>query len=352
MLMTIDADWLTGALKSTEPDAAPVVDLTVEEIASGAWCSLARVTPKYGAGRPGPSTLVAKVPRTEPAAVQLAEAMGILRRERAFYAELAPQVKIGVPRCFYSAGHERDPLLLEDLSALRVGDQVTGFSAAEVGLVIDRLAALHAQFWAGRGGDLAAHRWLIQPGDEVMTAVFCGAIASGLPTFLERYAKTLPAAAVTATERMCADFATVVQRCAEGPLTLVHGDARAENWLFDDAGSIDSADATLIDWQAPGHARGTQDVAYVLSGSVSLPDQRHAADLLRRYYDGLRSHGVDGYDWSDCQRHYRQHVLFSFYAAFALLGGLAHDEKLLTLADHLVERNVRHAYDIEAFDSI
>jgi len=85
----------------------------------------------------------------------------------------------------------------------------------------------------------------------------------------------------------------VLARCDEGPPTLVHNDFRLDNVFFAGDGT-----PVVIDWQIPAHTRGTQDVAYLLSGSFQ-PDVLSGAweSLLRRYHDGLRAHGVAGYEW-------------------------------------------------------
>jgi len=58
--------------------------------------------------------------------------------------------------------------------------------------------------------------------------------------------------------------------------------------------------------------------------------------LLRRYHDGLRAHGVAGYEWEECRRHYRQSLLYTLAPGVAMLGAMAIAGDERGLADALV----------------
>ena len=71
-------------------------------------------------------------------------------REAAFFDELAASAPVRVPACHHST---IDPetsefvLVMEDLGALRVVDQVKGMEIADAERAVDGLAAWHATWW-------------------------------------------------------------------------------------------------------------------------------------------------------------------------------------------------------------
>ena len=344
------ADWLNDKLRSGGYDGAVVTAIEIDPLTmTGAFCNLARLKVSYAKDQAvGPKTLIAKMPRPEENRLAIASAMGLFMRERRFYSALASTVPIRVPKCYYSAGGDNEPLLLEDMGAYQVGEQIGGLTPAQAETAIEALAKLHAKFWPGRGEHPESIPWLIAADDKVINPGLCAATASGVPGFLARYRNKFSPEIVAAAEKVGLQFDQVLQRCTEGPRTLVHGDARANNWMFGGDG-----DVVLVDWQVAAHARGTQDVAYMLAGSLNLADLKaHGADLLNTYYKRLCELGVTDYRREDCLLHYRQHVLHSFYAAFSLLGSLGAGGEFDQQLDEMVMRNVTHAVAVNAFDSL
>src|SRR5207302_5139865 len=117
---------------------------------------LARLSLAFESPRaPGPATLVAKAPGSGPAQRALEAAMGLFARERYVYANLASALPVCLPRCYYPGDPDKqEPMLLEDLVALRAGDQVTGLGRADAERLIDVLAGLLAALltWGRHGG--------------------------------------------------------------------------------------------------------------------------------------------------------------------------------------------------------
>jgi len=349
VLQKLTAEALTTALGGFDPAIAPVVDVVVEPLGiEGAFCDLARLVLTYGSpGSAGPPSLVAKVPKEAPAARAMGSAIGLYERERRFYATLASDVSVRIPSCYHPGDGDigENPMLLEDLSALRGGDQVAGLSLDDAGAVIDSLASLHASGW--NSGAVAGADWLCSLDDPAFSAGVVALVGSGVDAFEQRYADRLPAQVSTAAACAARNFAPYLERCRSGPFTLAHFDARADNWLFDPGG-----EPVLIDWQTAARIRGVHDVAYVVAASLATDLQAdYWQSLLRRYHEQLRRHGVGDYAWDDCCSHYRQHVAYASLLSLALLG-LAEigSERGRALADAVIIRGVRHAADIRAYD--
>lgn len=348
---TIGPGWLTDVLRAT--GALDGTVLAVESrplgVASAAG-DLARLSLTYEPTRArGPATIIAKAPGSTEAQRAMEAAMGLFSRERFVYAELAGALPLRLPRC-YHAGDEgkREPMLLEDLRDLRMGDQVGGLGRGDADRLVDVLAALHAAFWESEppGGDASR---LVCWTDPAFGAMLTQLVTSGVAALRERYAGRVPAGVLGAIEDVVPDWAAVLCRCAEGPQTFVHNDFRLDNIFFRPDG-----EPVVIDWQLAGRCRGTQDLAYLLSGSMATDELRDCWDLLvRRYHARLLAAGVGGYDLEECRFHYRQSLLYTVAPGIAMLGQMQlRGGDARGLADTLILRTLTHAGDLDAFATL
>jgi hypothetical protein len=340
----VDLDWLNAEISARDSATARVSGIDVEPVAfSGATTEISRLRLTYaGPGDPGASTMVGKLRGTSEVMVQMDAAMGLFEREGRFYDELADRVPIGTPRCYAIGDGDRTPLLLEDLSALRMGDQIEGLSVSDAEATIDALADMHAAFW-GR----ADAAWLAAPASGAFAAMICQLVASGAPALAERYRGEAPDQVLEAIKDVAPHWQRVLDRCAEGPPTLVHNDCRLDNIFFDLHGA-----PILIDWQLAARSRGTQDIGNLLAGSMTSDDlSAHWEALLRRYHGRLVERGVSGYSYDECLEHYRQSIIFPLGAGMALLGAMdIGDDR--GLGDVIVRRCLQHIAELDAMIAI
>jgi hypothetical protein len=77
---------------------------------------------------------------------------------------------------------------------------------------------------------------------------------------------------------------------------------------------------TLVDWQISSKGRGTFDLSYFASNSLTPAVRKeHEMRLLRLWHDELTARGVKGYSFDDATRDYRLGVLYSWmYAVIAI----------------------------------
>jgi hypothetical protein len=343
--------WLTTVLRAAGVAQTAVrhVEIRPLEVAS-AGGDLARLSLIFEPGRPpGPATIIAKAPGLGLAQRAMDAAMGLFARERYVYANLASALPVRLPRCYYPGDPDKqEPMLLEDLAALRAGDQVTGLGHADAERLIDALAGLHAAFWESGppGGDASR---LVSWTDPAPGAMLTQLVTSGVAALRRRYTGRVPAQILQEIAEAARDWATVLRRCAEGPQTFVHNDFRLDNIFFQPDGQ-----PVVIDWQLAGRCRGTQDLAYLLSGSMPTSALRKSWDLLlRRYHARLSAAGVHGYGVEECRFHYRQSLLYTLAPGIAMLGRMqlrAGDTR--GLADTLVLRTLTHASDLDAFATL
>jgi len=334
--------WLSDAL------AADVRAVTIDEIGagSGIFGIIARLTLDHGGD--APDTVIAKLPTAAEANLQVGLALRLYEREARFYADIAADVPARVPR-LHAASMEPHAgafcLLLEDLSDLRVGDQLDGLTEHQAELVTDALAALHARFWDAP--QLRTFHWLPALSDPMYLAAVPPIYHGGWPIVRERFADLIEPAASTIGDRVDKQFEEIIDRCSRGPLTLIHTDTRLDNLFFDPNGG----DATaIIDWQLALRGRAVSDLAYLLGTSMNVADQdRLYEPLLRRYHDGLIAHGVTDYSLDQCRRDYAEHALYYLCGAVSISATFdTGNERGARLARAFVERQFHHTLVCDA----
>jgi aminoglycoside/choline kinase family phosphotransferase len=252
--------------------------------------------------------VIVKAPARDPRARAIASRFGYYAREAGTYESLLPRPAVRAPRCHgVLDGPDGPTLVLDDLGDLRSGDQLAGASERDAFAAADLLAALHASFW--NDPLLAACSWLPGPTDPVI-AGYGTLFELTWDAFRDRVHAAVPGDHLAAAERAIAHFDTAIARFTDAPRTLLHGDFRADNLLFDDRGD-GSPEAWAIDWQLAAWGRGAYDLALFCAGSLETDVRRRIeADLIAAYHRALVTHGVTAYSLEDCRRDYRLgHVL-------------------------------------------
>jgi hypothetical protein len=350
-LSALDVRWLTDVLQAAGVGECSVESIVAEpmEVSSAAG-ELARLSLTYaGSARPGPASIIAKSRGASDVQQAMDAAMGLSARERFVYKRLADELPVTLPRCYYAGldDAEDTPILLEDLRDLRMGDQVAGLDLPDAERLVDLLANLHATYWQKDppGGDAGR---LVSWTDPAFGAMLTQLVTSGVGALRERYSGRVSAAVLNAVDAAAPRWGDVLTRCAEGPQTFVHNDFRLDNVFFRADG-----EPVIIDWQLAGRSRGTQDVAYLLSGSMTSEMLRGSwEELVGRYHRQLVERGVRDYDLAQCKFHYRQSLLYTVAPGIAMLGQMqiAGDER--GLADALVLRTLTHADELDAFATL
>jgi hypothetical protein len=313
----LSPDALTAMLSRRFPGVA-IVAATVRPLEGGHNYvgNLARVelTDATGAATV-PRSLVAKLVPKAAAARDLGSAMGIYLREALFYTSLANSTPGRPPEC-YGTAFDVDSglaaLLLEDLTHLDVGVQTTGYTRARARATICQLADQHAAFWGGAA--LADMPWLPVWNQPEMAGFVTHAFGQAWPACRAVFADVLTPADIALGDRLATSLARLMDAIAEPPVTLLHGDARYDNLLFD-RGDADAPPRT-VDWQFVARGRGVQDIAYFLSQSGD--GAAIERDLVAAYHERLVERGIADYPAEDCWADYRRFALYSLvYPIFA-----------------------------------
>lgn len=211
-----------------------------------------------------------------------------LIQEARFYAELAADTPLNLPRVYFAGVDEearQGVLILEDMTErpVRFGHATDYVSPDLAAAVLEGQAKLHARFWNDQR--LPAYREWADPQRAYLRYLFrpkhWEAVQDRSYGDLLRTVLPSPERALAWLERMWSlDDAR--------PPTLLHGDCHGGNLFFEADGS-----PGFLDWQctfpgAPGH-----DHAEFLLSSLTVEDRRaNDRALIGQYRDVLVAHGV------------------------------------------------------------
>jgi hypothetical protein len=343
--------WLTTALTASRVlEGARVVHATFHPIGTGQMCDCVRLDLHYDRSTDAPSTIVAKLPAADETSRATAKALRSYENEVRFYQQLARELPIRTPQAYYADIDVESAsfvLLLEDLAPARQGDQLRGCSPGQAQIALLELVKLHAARWGDR--TLADIEWLHR--DKAANDQFLATLLPGLwEGFRDRYAADLSADVMQAGTVFFSEIEAYLL-ADPGPLTVVHGDYRLDNLLFDPApGGVPVA---VVDWQMCTDGPGMSDVAYFIGAGLRVDERRSVeADLVHDYHAALTAAGATDYPWDQCWQEYRRGTwsgLIMAVAASMLVERTARgDQMFLTMA----ERHSRHALDLDAAEAI
>lgn len=344
-LRNLDTAWVDEALRGGGHTRSHVIAVDVEPVAfTGATTDMARLRIRYADHDCGPTSLIAKIRGISEVQRQMDSAIGLFEREARFYGHFADQVPVAVPTCYYVGDGDATPLLLEDLSALRMGDQMDGLSVSDAEALLVSLAELHATFWES---PQLREPWLLVHDTGLYPQIVTQLVSSGAAALGERFAGTVSDDILNRVVHAAPQWGEILWAASQGPQTLVHNDCRLDNVFF-------AADGTpvLIDWQVLSRTRGTQDVANLLAGSMDSEDlATHWERLVHCWYDRLTAAGVTGYSFDEALTHYRQNVFFPLGAGMALIGAMDIGDGR-GLGEAIITRCLRHIEQVEAFAAL
>jgi hypothetical protein len=294
-----------------------------------------------------PKTVVVKLPALAEESVFTSTVLRMYLREGAFFTELASLAPVRVPTCHHStvdAEGSAFVLVMEDLGGLRVVDQVKGMEIADAEQAVDGLAAWHATWW-GKALELAERGVTVSLGDPVYKAVLPMVFAEGW----EKLGKelTIPPAIQEVGPRWTAAMPGLLDDLATEPTTMVHGDWRADNLLFEPDGSV-----AALDFQLIGTGRGTYDLAYFITQSLDRADAaQHERALFDRWRSTVEAAGVPAADNATAWEDYRKAALFCLvYPVVAWRGMDAGDPRQVDLAATMLDRFDRAVAELDLAD--
>ncbi|QHN29823.1 phosphotransferase [Gordonia amarae] len=344
------ADELTAALASGVPGArVEAVDVHAADAMTTDHAHLALTWNETGRAASLPAKLFTKGTPAAASTRILNSAFGLCQNEVRFYNELYPAVA-GITLTPYGArlrsgGRFAIALATLEPHEARFFELGSTVPLAHAESVIDALARLHAAYWESPrfAGDL---NWLTpysrQPGWPIGQRV--------MPlvnrTWLQRR-DDVPARIKQLTTRYLKNQNIFDAELESLPPTFCHGDTHAANTFARADGS-----AGLFDWQQVHKAPGMRDVTYFIGWSLE-PELRAASerDLIGRYLDGLRAHGIaDAPSLDGAYELHRWLMMIAWNAAWAPLAMYGGDDK--TLCTRLLSRFTAALHDLDTAEAV
>jgi Phosphotransferase enzyme family len=285
----------------------PIDAVDIEEIGAGLGVSSAVYRVRLR-GHGCPPSVVVKLSAKDPNAVFTSTVLSMYRREVAFFDQLAARAPMRVPIGYHGAVSDDGSevaIVMEDLIGNRVCDQVVGMSERDAAAAVDALARWHAQWWNDVDG-LADRGCALALGNDLYPAVLPALFDEGWAKLIASASCPPPSGLIDIGPRFGVRLAGLLQELDHAPVTLLHGDYRADNLMFSPEG-----DPIAIDFQLIHTGSGAYDLAYFITQSLDAAVARGAErPLFDRWVDGLRTAGVPAADLDGMWERYRVAALF------------------------------------------
>ena len=302
----ITSEWLTDALRSSgiiTTSSVKSIDAGDTAAGHGFTGQIARLSVTYDSHEDGaPKSIIAKFPSYDPAIrAAVTDSAMSYEREIRCYENLLGHVDLSTPLLYHSAYDAESGdciLLLQDLAPARFGDNLGNPSCEDIESAIRAIARFHADFW--ESPRLADLDWMPRFAQDAEARQRAFRKAQG--PFLSTWSKFLQPTTIDIVERLGGSLARIRRQLSRPPRTVLHGDYRLDNLVFDESGG----GPTVIDWQAASIGRSVADIAYLIVYCID-PTERRAleSELLKLYHSMLVVHCVRGYDFESCLEDYR-----------------------------------------------
>lgn len=301
------------------------------------------------AGDDVPASVVVKLVAADPAAAFTSQVLKFYKREVQFFERLADTAPVRTPHGYYGEVTDDDGhfvVVMEDLCGNRIIDQTTHMSIDDAHRVIDAIADWHARWWNHTDGYCEA-QLAVALSDPIYPAMLPG-------LFDEGWAKlnATPSCAPHDALRPIGDrFSSVVgellQRLSTGASTLLHGDVRADNIMFDAAGA-----PIFMDFQILGVGSASYDIAYFITQSLDV-DAVAERSLFDRWCARLEANGVPAGDLEPLWEQYRTAAAFCLvYPVVACRGMDLEQPREVALVNTMLRGFERAARDLDLVSSL
>lgn len=297
----ITATWLTQAFAAGRslPDAN-VKSIRLEPIGEdlGFTATIVRAHLGFDVKHPDlPGTCIVKMPSTDPEVRLAALLADVFGRENRFYQNYPENGPGRPPKHYYSvADPENDDfiLIMEDLAGARFVGQEEGAGRDDALSIVGALGQIHSRFWTAP--DTESLNWLPPLSD--VGALLQMTFEAGTPALLENYGDHIPGDMRDALQALDPGYMDIISEAMERPTTLMHGDARIENFAFEPGSGPECV--RLFDWAGAIRGSGAYDFTYFLATSMDPETRRELeGELIAAYLAELGAGGVTGYEAAD-----------------------------------------------------
>ncbi|KAI1877272.1 uncharacterized protein JN550_001344 [Neoarthrinium moseri] len=225
----------------------------------------------------------------------------IYQREVEFFNRIAPTLKgLELPKCWWASSDAKQGIVvMDDLNArgFTFGDPQFEWSIEKVLASVEQLAVLHAGTWGVRAED---YPWL--------TADYEHAILS----LADTYEQTINSPGRPQLIESLTDQSRVIGalkkhfRCRDPRFRcLLHGDTHTGNTFINPSGS-----PGFLDWQMIHIGSAFHDVAYFVTGALSVDNRRkHEGRIIDHYLTCLGNLRAPNFSRDEVMVEYRKSLL-------------------------------------------
>ncbi len=314
--------WVEGVMRGSGnlEDGITVTSVSTERIGEGVGILsiLQRVTPTYSGATKAPKSLVVKYPTDDPVQRGTADALVFYIRELTFYRDCAPSAPFKTAKCYGQAIESENTnftIAMEDISHYRPLNQLDGVSLSDAKIMLEKLADFHAMWWNSPKLPSMQNIFppILNPTYEMVLPMLW---SQGWPN-VEKYAGHLIPDSIRGIGGIWGDKVPWMLGTLMEPTTLIHGDYRADNMMFD------GDEPVVIDYQIVGTGSGMYDVGYFISQSIATEVRRgHDRELVDFYLDRLETYGIT-IDRDEMWRQYLVVIVFCVNYGVTTFGGFA-----------------------------
>lgn len=302
-------DWLNQVL--AESSFPAVAEIRHNPIGSGFYGSISRIDLTYEDSSAGPQTIVAKFAAEDPKTREALRGLGIYEREYRFYTELASELPVRTPACYFA---HFDPetqatvLLLEYIEG-DVFDDVTGATLEQAQRAFDLAAGLHAELSGSRRLEAP---WIQPIGGSPVLEGLVAATEAAIPVGTEIVRECSPDWMMARADRAHEIIGNQLSKIHRLPHTLIHLDFRLSNMILE---RREDGALVLVDFHSLLRGPGICDLSFFALTALTVTDRREwEDDLARRYLE--RVHDWHGPTWPDWfKTAWRRYSLFLAYNA-------------------------------------
>ncbi|KAI0896671.1 kinase-like domain-containing protein [Annulohypoxylon nitens] len=259
------------------------------------------------------------------------------RREAEFYFYIGPIINMNLPKIWYCGTDTvsgQGLVVMDNLisQGCSFGDPLQPWPVERVRAGVEQLAILHAKTW---GAKEEGFPWLAadkEMGGNPLQAMVSSLLQPGPweVRFKNSAAPPLPES-IANRERL--ERAFKIMWATENPQLrcVIHGDSHIGNTFI-------TADGRpgFIDWQGPHAGVNVQDLAYFVTGVMTIEDRRsHEVGLVKHYLQALHQNGGPRFEKDDVWHDYRKHTLHGLAWALAA-PGMQSDENIFAMTERHV----------------
>lgn len=340
--------WATRMLRATLNNTQLVInDVQINPLGTGQMSQTLQLALTYASVKPkdAPNSLIVKLASPYETTRTTGSELGLYKAEICFYRDIAARISVATPRCYAAVFDEQSSyftLALEDLShTTTVGNVLTGGTIKQAKMALRELARMQASCWNSE--DIKTQP-LFSDNSHIVklfasytdTAL---AFNNDLGDLMGTAKKALIEKAMPGAPRWLTE--------TPGPLVIQHADYRLDNLLFNYSPDNGVPAVTVVDWQTMRLGAPLVDVAYYLSGCLSVDDRRNnEKELLLEYLECLTAAGVPNYSWDQLWHDYRRASLYGLFMGVSAYSLVSKSERGKEIFSRSVSRRADLILDI------